>query len=1240
MPHRLRRVIGINLRTPREDGGGVATSMRIAEMDTRGAVMAVGENGVGKTSFLRLIPLFYGAQPRSILRGSGHTSMIRHVLPEPTSAVVYEYERDTEDDLRCVVMHSDPNPQVDAPVFYIVSAGYEERFFLDAGELVPREAFKAHVEALGIKVTERLDLSNYRGVILKSVARTRESVTYRRLAEEHSLAPGPLHGLDLIAASMGPEAISFKSLQAVVVDRISQDVTHSGETRSSLKKNVRDVEKWLESQAHLSEVIAKRPEAQTLKTQAGELEKMDHKLRELTQAARELLGRRKDDRLRASARIDDLRHEALSAKEALDGDLSAAQADAARAKAEADAAAAQVKQLEDRLADFQRRAAEAWEAKLAQEGGLRSEKLALATKLVEHEATVQGVVQSFEQRRNAVAATLAAQQARIQEEQIALAADAAETTKRLQDQERKALEDVQPSPRLALIPGELSEVDAAIGGLGEQVKNPLCTKATSQAIEQTQALLTEARRQAKTRRTDLQSALERERAALATRDKAVATYERHDGEHRTAQDRLLLAQERLAPNPNSLLAFLRKHRSPAMALTARVISTELLERTDLAPGEALAQALDNTRLDVGAVSLDAGMLPDPAWLDAGAAQAQVDRAQIALAAAAETHAKAAAAINAANTSLENAQAARAQAQAASEASEGEVERLERELQQLQARATAERSHNAQQSKAKLEEQTKRRGALQQEEQQLRAQLSRARTDLQEHYAALRLKAEDDRNKQAALLEVRLRDARTTATAAGERIDQEEAGALASAGVDATTVQNLRQKISSLSNELSDIENHRELVGSWKDFRTREQPTLPLKRQSVRSTADALERAKSKVQEMTRALEHHIESTKTALAELESDASACARDCQTLEILLEVELQNIPAPAIPTVVQTWQAEQLASEARATLKSLAAQARKVEDGYLTLRKAMLAGNNGPLQDWLERTEAELGPLLEGVPSHTAHMRRAREITRWYDEQASNVINAHNADLHGMLDSAASYVQFLEQFDRQVKKVNRELHDALQQVTAFPSFSNLDVHIRSSVEELTYIDALRKMKELSELRLSSLRMSALARYTELPTREVVSLVRRFRDLLGAEGGIQSDLEALVRLECSLTLDGKNLLISNEDEFRKHASNGNTGMIVGMFLMGFASVVRKQAGAPVRMTWIVDEAGRFDISNVEAFLTTLDKNNIDVISARPDADPASLDLYDSAVRFGLTGRIFTMATHADSWEALDVGA
>lgn len=125
MPHQLRRIIAINIRNP-SDGN---PSGRISELDPRGGVLAVGDNGVGKTTFLRLIPLFYGATPSQVLKGSGKASMIRHTLPDPSSAVAYEYERESDSHLRTVVMYAKEGE--DIPDFRIVSAGFDETFFYD-----------------------------------------------------------------------------------------------------------------------------------------------------------------------------------------------------------------------------------------------------------------------------------------------------------------------------------------------------------------------------------------------------------------------------------------------------------------------------------------------------------------------------------------------------------------------------------------------------------------------------------------------------------------------------------------------------------------------------------------------------------------------------------------------------------------------------------------------------------------------------------------------------------------------------------------------------------------------------------------------------------------------------------------------------------------------------------------------------------------------------------------------------
>lgn len=76
MPHRLRKVFAVNIRNASTN----VASQQIALLDLRAHTMAIGENGVGKSSFMRLIPLFYGASPERILRGTQKHHLIGYTV--------------------------------------------------------------------------------------------------------------------------------------------------------------------------------------------------------------------------------------------------------------------------------------------------------------------------------------------------------------------------------------------------------------------------------------------------------------------------------------------------------------------------------------------------------------------------------------------------------------------------------------------------------------------------------------------------------------------------------------------------------------------------------------------------------------------------------------------------------------------------------------------------------------------------------------------------------------------------------------------------------------------------------------------------------------------------------------------------------------------------------------------------------------------------------------------------------
>ena len=298
MPHQLRRIIAINIKNPSDSN----PSGRISELDPRGGVLAVGDNGVGKTTFLRLIPLFYGATPSQDLKGSGKASMIRHTLPDPSSAVAYEYERESDAHLRTVVMYAKDGE--DIPDFRIVSAGFDETFFYDEkNTFVTRTEFAPRLHARNINVSPVLQLNEYRSVILNERMSSKNAKQMMLLARDHSLGPRPLRNLNQIAAAMANEKISFRDLQNIVLERVAEDQATESKRQNvrELKQRREDVTTWLDSRTHMADILKRKPDADRMKERIGRIKGVHMELCSLHVAVKAALAQAATDQERLTS---------------------------------------------------------------------------------------------------------------------------------------------------------------------------------------------------------------------------------------------------------------------------------------------------------------------------------------------------------------------------------------------------------------------------------------------------------------------------------------------------------------------------------------------------------------------------------------------------------------------------------------------------------------------------------------------------------------------------------------------------------------------------------------------------------------------------------------------------------------------------------------------------------------------------------------------------------------------------
>ncbi|MEJ8837758.1 ATP-binding protein [Ramlibacter sp. AN1133] len=1224
MPHRLRRIIGINLRTPRDQG----TSCRIVDLDTRGAVMALGANGVGKTSFLRLLPLFYGAQPSRILRGSGHESMMRHMLPEPSSCVVFEYERDSEVDLRCTVVHCAPDE--DAPQFHIIKAGFDERFFTredgSGWVFLKRDEFKSQTEGLGFEVSPALSLSQYRCVILGDKAETRDMVRFRRLAAEHSLAPGMLRGLDQIAAAMGPEALSFNTLQEIVTGRIAARLGAEGKSMRELKKPAKDVSSWLVSQDHLSKVEAKRPLAVELAKACQAIQGLNLELSQMRAAAEALIEQKQAamaaNRVRRGRVVEQGEQEATglastaaAAKAAYDEQVSAV-----------DALQHSVRSIEQQQEHYRVIGITDLEAEHDREAALLEQKTEAETEKASLDSQAQGILASADERKREIEAARSAVQQRVAQRQAELASALTRRLEELRLDEIQAQETTSTPARLGELPGLLQDLARQQGELQQAIKNPSASQEMQQALAAVRRDLRVARGADLEARTGLASAQRALQEAERDRDRKLREHEAAQATLTARRGQVEDLEGRQQPKAGSLLEFLRATAPDDLRSLARVIDPKLLHRTDLAPRhDPDAAGGEAGTVAVGTITVAVQGVEVPDWLDEPELRRQIERAREALQRAAAEEQEALKLARRAGATASEASEGEARARARAAAAHDAVVRLEQQDSDLQDQAEAELVERKDALTQELAAVRTAIGALTEEQRLLTRELAEQRRKLSAEFDAQRTSARQENTAAGQRLDKELTDANERAAQGVQRIDLQAQQELTAAGVDATRVQAVSRTIGELGLRLLAISQNRHEVTAWRVFRDREMVRLPGEQVRLAQARDARGAAQARWSQAQEAVSEHASQVRDELDRVDHEHRSAGDEVASLQSLLSRELLVIIPPSGSFPVSTWLTEDLLREVGRRNSELATNVGAANGHIRAIRQAMQV-IEGPATEWLARKETEL-PELQDLASHLDALRRGRMLCEWYDTDYTSAVVSLRNELTGVLGQARQFVKDLDDFDREIGRFNRELQDQMSRVTRFPSFGNLKIGVRSTVKSLEYIGDLQRMKDLADSRQSLSRASSapMARDLELPGAEEVLLMRKLRDLLSREGGIRTSLNELVRLECSLQVNGRERTIGREDEFKRYASNGQTMLIVALFLMGFASMVRKDAGGNVRVTWICDEVGRIDSFNLKAFLDTLDENHIDVISAAPEASGGAAEMFDRLARFYPNGNIVT---------------
>lgn len=227
-----------------------------AELVMRGNTSVNGANGIGKSSFLKLIPVFYGAAPgRLVKAGANRHSFANWYLPNSSSFIIFEYTN-YDNATRCVIMHRSG----EGYAYRLVAQAWQpELLYRDcaAGLLVPSGELIGHLARMGMDCSPEMQPLHYRKIIqyntgsahLDDVDDASKRPLIMGLRLKFSLVPRRKHfaGIDNVTLALLESGGTFDTMKVTMAEILQQENADPG--RALMTLNARPFRQVLDNRA-------------------------------------------------------------------------------------------------------------------------------------------------------------------------------------------------------------------------------------------------------------------------------------------------------------------------------------------------------------------------------------------------------------------------------------------------------------------------------------------------------------------------------------------------------------------------------------------------------------------------------------------------------------------------------------------------------------------------------------------------------------------------------------------------------------------------------------------------------------------------------------------------------------------------------------------------------------------------------------------------------------------------------
>lgn len=1151
-------------------------------LNVDGGAIITGENGVGKTSLIRLIPVFFGELPRRISLGT--QSFGDFYLARTTSYIVFEYTRRGVV-CQAVLYGGDAD---ESYLYRFVRAPYDLRLYTeeDGKTIIAGNALTTHLKKLGVDHSRALSHDVYRAVIQGRAHAGRDASFHRALVADYAFTPSNnrLDHIDRIVSGMFQRKAEFRDFLRMVVSYISdrdEEIAITGD-----RGRIAVWPRQYEAYQNVMQLAPKMEDVERLDAEMTAQRRTFSILHAKTLALIDY-ATSQAERLRATHGEAESKLENDSTKHAADDQALATQE--ATEKSEADVLAARATRLDSKKAGYDQ---DGMQAKAVLVDGM--DALAQRAKDAENRRGIlvgakTEIDQKYARLKNeATQARNGRQTAALQERSETDARFAASLLTLEEEQERvlQALAD-EYRIRIETATEAAAQAREEAGRAEQAAKNPVPDPETVQAWERKRTAAENARaaRAGPTKTLD---------AARRAAKEAKEAFAREDGVVQKIVQRIDVLSTQISrleahsnPDPASLLAYLRRERPDWHKDIAKVVDEALLSRTDLAPavldasGGIFGITVDLPRLDSNLAADESRLREEISAIDsqrAGlradlvAGEAKLKKARDALSAAGKATRDAEVALQNAEATIVSAESEERASRQAMDQSRRDAKAMadRRESEARNAAAVAQENLAATRTAEATAERT-RRTAFQVRRRDIEAQ---RRNALQ----AIDANMEVDRRQTDATLKA---------------YDAECAAALAKEGVDVEALAAIDNELSGINQQLI---NARAAVRPVADWRTWVKEEWSQRNDLVNKAAAAqltFERTKKHREAKALAWEAQRKAAQANLVRLEREAKAAENAAADAEALIGRSMLG-DHPADPetrggTYDAAWTNDSLSAQTADACRQHGATRTQLRNRVEEIKRAFRGGEGTPTEDYFHTTASEVDPNDDDPYAWVAPLRA------WYDGRHEEYLRPLLVEARKFGEMIIAFQRDVTRFGREIARFNRDMQDALNQTVVFRRISSVEITFASTITQKRYWQPINEFIRDHESWIHGIAH-------DLPPAAFASDLDRLLEHWDVREGIRAERLSLIDVSGKVVENGVEKRFRDSATLAALSSNGLSYLILIVIFVAFLRKIR--GDADICVTYAVDELGDLDRKNIGVLVEMLRKNGIFLVSACPDAD------------------------------------